>query len=210
MPPIPVYVLVGGASRRFGADKATTLVDGEPWALHVARRLAAPGEEIVLVGPPSSDVFDPYRRIDDCPGVEGPVAGVLAALKDRQEKHGDGLLVLASCDLVRPESAWLEPLVASFDEGIDVAAYRAMDRWQPFPCVAHTRWLASLSEQAAGGVRSLQATLDASNAAAVAWNGAAEGPPQANGPAELQAQLMCELGDVSPRRAPGTRFNSGE
>lgn len=199
--PWPVYVLVGGASQRFGADKATTLVDGEPWALHVGRRLAAPGAEIVLVGTTPPGPFASHRRIDDTKGVLGPLAGVLAALKDRLDNYGDGLLALASCDLVRPERGWLKPLAADFDqtETLEVAAYRAADRWQPFPCVAHTRWLNSLTEHVAAGTRSLQAALDASNAAAVQWGGAADGPPQANSPTELQEQLTCEPGSVSSR-----------
>jgi molybdopterin-guanine dinucleotide biosynthesis protein A len=200
-PQIPVYVLVGGASQRFGADKATTLVDGEPWALHVGRRLAAPGAEIVLVGTTLPDAFASYRGIDDAKGVLGPLAGILAALNDRCDNYGEGLLALASCDLVRPVRGWLGPLEKCFADAksLNVAAYRAADRWQPFPCVAHTRWLTPLSEQVAAGTRSLQAALDGSNVAAVQWGGAADGPPQANSPAELQIQLTCEPGDVSPR-----------
>ena len=207
MPPIPVYVpnptyvLVGGASQRFGADKATTLVDGEPWALHVGRRLAAPGAEIVLVGKAPKGAFNSHRRIDDTKGVPGPLAGVLAALNDRRDEYCDGLLALASCDLVRPERVWLDPLLERFadTEALHVAAYRAADRWQPFPSVAHTRWLAPLSEQVAAGTRSLQAALDNSSAAAVDWTLSSEGPPQANSPAELQERLACEPGDVSLR-----------
>lgn len=187
--PLPVYVLVGGASRRFGADKATTLVDGDPWALHVGQRLAAPGAEIVLVGK-SSGSFGGVRRIDDAPEVAGPLAGVLAALADR----GDGLLALASCDLVRPERDWLAPLVAlhEADATLGVAAYRTPDRWQPFPSVAHPRWLATLAEQAATGVGSLQAALDSAKSAAITWPGATEGPPQANTPETLREQLQGE------------------
>lgn len=204
MPPIPVYVLVGGASQRFGADKATTLVDGEPWALHVGRRLASPGGEIVLVGTTPTGPFASLRRIDDTKGVLGPLAGFLAALKDRLDNYGGGLLALASCDLVRPERGWLEPLEKRFADAksLNVAAYRAADRWQPFPCVAHTRWLGPLSEQVAAGTQSLRAALDGSNAAAVKWDGAADGPPQANTAEELQAQIASEPRDVSPRSAP--------
>jgi molybdopterin-guanine dinucleotide biosynthesis protein A len=209
--PWPVYVLVGGASQRFGADKATTLVDGDPWALHVGRRLVSPAAEIVLVGTTPPDAFASHRRVDDTKGVLGPLAGVLAALKDRVDNYGDGMLTLASCDLVRPERGWLEPLVAEFNqaETLEVAAYRAADRWQPFPSVAHTRWLGPLRDQVAAGTRSLQAALDASNAAAVTWVGATGGPPQANSPAELQEKLMCEPGSVSSRSVSGTHFPPG-
>jgi molybdopterin-guanine dinucleotide biosynthesis protein A len=122
-------------------------------------------------------------------------------LQDRREKHGDGLLVLASCDLVRPERAWRAPLVAEFDSGqlLHIAAYHAADRWQPFPSVAHTRWLAPLREQVAAGIRSMQAAFDRTKSAAVTWRGASGGPPQANTVEALRAELDPQPSGGSPR-----------
>lgn len=162
----PVYVLVGGKSSRFGEPKATHPVDGEPWALHVGRRLAADPADIVLVGDlePSS-TLDGVRRITDSELVDGPLGGLLAALADR----GDGLLTLASCDLVRPEPAWIEPLLQQHtaDPSLAVAAYATGDLWQPFPCVAHTRWLAPLLAAVREGARSFQQAFASATAAKV-------------------------------------------
>lgn len=188
---LPVYVLIGGASRRFGADKATHHVDGEPWARHVGRRLAKPSDPVLLVGDrPAGDALADSVVIPDTPGVPGPLGGLLAALADREARWGAGLLCLASCDLVRPERAWLGPLLHSHQarEDLDVAAYHAADRWQPFPSVVHTRWIEKLVTMSGEGVRSLQIALQRSDSVATTWS-AGLGPPQANSPEELARRL---------------------
>lgn len=189
-PALPVYVLIGGESRRFGADKASHPIDGVPWAVDIGRRLAG-GDGYTLVGPePPTGVLEAERFLRDAPKATGPLTGVAAALADRLAQQGEGLLVIASCDLVRPDPAWIEPLIAvhEADDKLDVAAYRTADRWQPFPCVAHTRWRERLAETLTEGVRSFQAAFDAAEAAAVGWLDAA-GPTQANTPEELAAAM---------------------
>ncbi|MEQ8847628.1 NTP transferase domain-containing protein [Botrimarina sp.] len=185
----PVYVLVGGESRRFGRNKAEVDVDGEPWALHVGRRLA-PGHEPVLVGsPPPCETLDACRYIPDAPESPGPVGGLIAALRDRLTQYGPGELVLASCDLVRPERQWLAPLFDAIDADPDVDAvgYFADGVWQPFPSVAHTRWLDRVIVAALGGVESLQQLADSPRVLSIPWEGTAGGPSQANTPEELAA-----------------------
>ena len=179
----PVYVLIGGRSERFGSDKATFPVDREPWALHVGRRLAG-GGDLTLVG----SIDDPSaladaRLIPDAPDAAGPVGGLLAALEDRQTRLGDGRLVVASCDLVRPTPEWCAPLIEALDRAPTavVAAYHAQERWQPFPMIADTRWLDA--ERPSGGA--LQAWLDASATACVTWSGPGDAPPQANRRSDL-------------------------
>lgn len=201
MPP-PVYVLVGGRSTRFGADKATHTVDGEPWALHVGRRLAESDAEITLVGVLiDAGELAGVRRIEDSPKAQGPLAGVLAALEDR----GEGLLTLASCDLVRPEAGWLTPLLAAHADSparektaIEIAAYRAAGRWQPFPSVVDAGWAGRLGQLIGSGVGSLQQALDESRTTALAWSGEEFGPPQANSPEALRRHLRGEGGSIQP------------
>jgi len=186
---LPVYVLVGGGSRRFGVAKATHVVDGEPWALHVGRRLARDDAAITLVGEfASAAELDLVRRIADSPRVAGPLGGLLAALEDR----GDGLLTLASCDLVRPDPAWLKPLLTQHatDPTLHVAAYTASERWQPFPSVVHTRWLPQLARVVEAGARSFQSVFEAAITAGVGWPG--EAVPQANTPEQLHDLLACD------------------
>ncbi len=183
---LPLYILTGGASRRFGCDKASYLIEGIPWARHVASRLAINGDS-TLVGKLSGPPITGIRIIADAGVGKGPLSGVLAALVDRRERLGPGLLVIASCDLVRPDAAWLGPLIACHEHAttIDVAAYQAAGRWQPFPCVAHSRWGNPLRRLLVEGERSWQGALGVSRTAAVPWKISPAGPPQANTPHEL-------------------------
>ncbi|MEO0529406.1 MAG: NTP transferase domain-containing protein [Planctomycetota bacterium] len=187
--PLPVYVLVGGGSQRFGSAKATHPVDGQPWALHVATRLSSDTPRVAMVGNAALPELCDVRFVPDHPRYQGPLTGALAAIEDRLEQYGPGRLVLASCDLVRPEPRWLTPLCVAHDEQLlDVAAYRIDGLWQPFPSVVHTRWRAQLSQLLAGGRRSFQAVLDESETQSVSWESApASGPPQANTPEALRA-----------------------
>lgn len=189
---LPVYVLVGGQSERFGIDKATHEVDGLPWAWHVGSRLATDASACVLVGKTPPVGLPGVRFVPDVPSVEGPLAGVLAALDDRLNRWGPGRFALASCDLVRPEAHWLDPLMAALDADADleVAAYRIAGLWQPFPLIAHTRWRDRLANHLQAGRRSFQAVLNGEAVGAAPWQGTpAAGPPQANTLAELDALL---------------------
>ncbi len=228
---LPLYVLVGGASRRFGADKASHPRYGVPWALHVGKSLSAGHEnaqaqnsaeipsffvpEIVLVGNLSDTAeTDPklasLRRISDAVERAGPFGGLLAAVKDRLAEHGDGLLAIASCDLVDPEPSWLYPLVNSHsaNRSLEVAAYsdqptaddssKKGPRWQPFPSLAHTRWARTLfafaetNTVAESQDYSLQRLYQKSIHQRVAWQQksmtaiSTTAPPQANTRSELE------------------------
>ena len=100
--PAPV-VLVGGASRRMGSDKALLDVDGVPAALRVARVVAeacgVPVAEVVLVGGPVewASRLDLGHLPDDLPGA-GPLAAIDTALRHL----GRDCLVVA-CDLLGVE-----------------------------------------------------------------------------------------------------------
>lgn len=107
--PAPV-VLVGGASRRMGSDKALLDVDGVPAALRVARVVAeacgVPVAEVVLVGGPVewASRLGLGHLPDDLPGA-GPLAAIATALRHL----GRDCLVVA-CDLL----------------GVDVSTARAV------------------------------------------------------------------------------------
>lgn len=198
---LPVYVLVGGASRRFGRDKASFTLDGKPWAIDVAQRLAGGGSEITLVGSgphPATlaTTLAGFRRIEDATPGAGPLCAALTALEDAHQRAGDSLLVVAACDLVNPERAWLEPLVAAHRSSpIEVAAYWHGEIWRPFPLVVHTRWRHALRELVGEGVRSFQQALARSRAEAVPWPFAGAGPPQANTPQELSTLLGEQISE---------------
>ncbi|MEO0344735.1 MAG: molybdenum cofactor guanylyltransferase [Pseudomonadota bacterium] len=107
--PLMALLLAGGESRRMGSDKAAIEIEGQTMLARTAR-LAAAVAESVWVSVRDSAASDALRRqwpmIEDAPEGQGPLAGILAALRHRDDADW---LVLA-CDLPRLDSATLEAL----------------------------------------------------------------------------------------------------
>jgi molybdenum cofactor guanylyltransferase len=88
-------VLAGGASRRFGSDKALALVDGRSLIDHVIAALAPQCDALVVVGRSYAD----WPNIDDRPASgAGPLAALNAAL-DHAAGHGYAKVLTAPCDM---------------------------------------------------------------------------------------------------------------
>ena len=94
-------VLAGGASTRFGRDKALAVVDGVPLAERAHRALDTVCDEVVIADA-GRRVLPAIESVADGPG-RGPVAGILGAAARRP---GRTLLVLA-CDLPHAPPALL-------------------------------------------------------------------------------------------------------
>lgn len=73
-------ILAGGRSARMGGgDKAGLLLAGKPLIAHVADRLRAQVDRILISGPPSP--FVDCVAVPDSPGApDGPVGGIYSAL----------------------------------------------------------------------------------------------------------------------------------
>ncbi|WP_105427635.1 molybdenum cofactor guanylyltransferase MobA [Neorhizobium tomejilense] len=86
-PPIrpPGLVLAGGKSSRMGTDKALLTIGGDTILGHVVRRLLPQVSEITLNAPMGFPNPLDLRLLPDLvPGQIGPLAGVLAGLRDIQ------------------------------------------------------------------------------------------------------------------------------
>lgn len=84
-PPIlpPCLVLAGGKSSRMGTDKAFLTIGGDTILGHVVRRLLPQVSEIALNAPSGFPNPLGLRLLpDQIPGQIGPLAGVLAGLRD--------------------------------------------------------------------------------------------------------------------------------
>jgi molybdopterin-guanine dinucleotide biosynthesis protein MobB len=105
--PVVGGVLVGGASRRMGRPKQLLEVAGRPMVEGVASALHPHVDELVLLGDgPVTTSIAGARRLPDAPGIRGPLAGILAAM--RWAPHATW--VFTSCDLPRVNAAairWL-------------------------------------------------------------------------------------------------------
>jgi len=88
-------ILAGGASRRFGSDKALAEIDGRPMLDHVAGRLRGQCDALVIVG----HDWPGIERIEDLPrpGL-GPLGGLAGALTHAGRRGYDAVLT-SGCDL---------------------------------------------------------------------------------------------------------------
>ncbi len=149
-------VLIGGKSSRMGFPKSLLRAGGE---FVLERIVAAAGEvsrEVVLVGeaPLPAGELSALRRIPDAPGVEGPLGGLLAALRWRPRARWIAL----SCDAPFLSADALRWLIAQTEPGA-IAVLPHLDSPEtPEPLIAlYTPKARSVFEQAARtGERSLR------------------------------------------------------
>jgi molybdopterin-guanine dinucleotide biosynthesis protein A len=125
-------ILAGGASRRFGSDKALALHAGKPLIAHVADALLGQCAALVICG----RAWGGHVALEDAPGPGlGPMGGLCAAL-DHAATQGFDEVLAAPCDLLGVEGA--TTLLA------------------PAPAVADGQWLLGLWPAALGAqLRSL-------------------------------------------------------
>jgi len=192
MTELPVYILAGGRSSRFGSDKARATLHGRPLLSHVATMLEPVASHITVV----ADRIDKYDDLgfrtiaDRKPGV-GPLGGLHAALGDLPA-DGDWLL-LCSCDALVIRSAWLRQLTNAITDDRDAVAFRG-HRWQPMPAL-YAHWAAPrVSQQIERDQRSMQALLHRLNAASV--------PIPEDWPEHWQANRPADLGTADDSRLP--------
>lgn len=76
-------ILAGGASRRFGGDKALARLNGRPLIAHVMDRLSGP-QAVLAINAPHSAAYSGFglRLLpDSLEGRLGPLAGILTAMR---------------------------------------------------------------------------------------------------------------------------------
>ncbi len=73
-------ILAGGASRRFGTDKAATVIEGRPMIAHVADRLGPQVASIAIAGANQTYALACPLLEDGAHATKGPLAGLAAGL----------------------------------------------------------------------------------------------------------------------------------
>ena len=134
-PTVPVYILAGGRSRRYGSDKARALIDGQPLLGRVAQELEPVASTVTVVARSGSDYDDlGLRTIGDSMPDKGPMGGLLAALEDACPAEW---LFITACDWVGIRVAWARNLLDARSEDIRAVVYRS-DRYHPLFGLYHT------------------------------------------------------------------------
>ena len=108
------YVLAGGASRRFGADKALAQLGGKTMLRRMSELVATVTGSVQIVA--SSERYAEYAEamVEDRWPDEGPLGGIITALRATQDSgRGEEWNLMVSCDMPFLTREWLEYLIAS-------------------------------------------------------------------------------------------------
>jgi molybdenum cofactor guanylyltransferase len=152
-PPLFGLVLAGGRSTRMQRDKAAIVYQGHETQLETAMKLLSPRVARLFVSVRADQADDPVRsawpRIVDRGDVEGPIAGISAALA----AHPDAAWLVLACDLPFLDAATLDTLIAKRDPGRDATAFRSSHDGLPEPLCAiyEPRARAAIAAHVAGG-----------------------------------------------------------
>lgn len=125
LPNIPICILAGGASRRFGENKALAKLAGKPLLSHVLERVRGQTSGPIAINAPPSIGFEdwglPIITERDWEGV-GPLAGVTTAMEWASEQGFENIVTLAvdlpfaPLDFVDKLSAASAPAIAASDD----------------------------------------------------------------------------------------------
>lgn len=181
---LPVYVLAGGKSRRFGSDKARAELDGTPLLARLARAAAPIASRLTVVADRPDKYADLGLRTiaDRIPG-RGPLGGLLTAAEDAD---AEPWLLALTCDLVVFDPAWVLPLSSVARPPVLAAAYQN-DGWQPFPGLYRPSLRGELERRIAEGRLGMRHLLDTIPSATTRLPPDWPGRPQVNTPEELAA-----------------------
>ncbi len=131
---VPVYVLAGGRSLRFGNDKALAEIGGGTLIQHVSSQWATYANQVVAV----ADRTGKYeslglRTIADLQPGLGPIGGLLTSLED----CGEGWLLLTACDVIVLDTELPQRLLSSITDDVKAIALRG-PQWETMPALYHS------------------------------------------------------------------------
>lgn len=105
------YVLAGGASSRFGVDKAVAELGGRAMLARMCDVVAQVAESVSVVAPAGRyEEFGVHTVSEPWPG-QGPLGGIIGALMDAEENHRNSWCVIVGCDMPFLTHDWLSYLI---------------------------------------------------------------------------------------------------
>jgi molybdenum cofactor guanylyltransferase len=130
------YVLAGGASLRFGSDKALVELQGKSMLARTAGLLAKVCGSVAIVAQKNKLEDSSTETIADRWPGEGPLGGILTALLDSEATSGSqGWNLILSCDMPFLTEQWLTFLAERAERSEAEAVVPKSDHgWEPL-CV---------------------------------------------------------------------------
>ena len=169
MSPVVVAVLAGGAGRRMGGDKPRRRLNGLRLLDHALNKAHALAGPVILVvrDPAQADGFA-ETIVLDAPDIDGPLAGLLAALVWAADAGFDQVLTLA-CDMPRVPGDLLSRLQSALTAESCVAVAASGGRLHPVCALWRTTAVPVLRRRADEGRLSLQGLSEAVGRVIVDW-----------------------------------------
>lgn len=153
---IPLYVLSGGRSSRFGSDKARARYCGETLLQRQIRLLEPIAFPVTVVADRAGKYDDlMLRTIADIAPGSGPLGGLESALQDR----GQGWLLLTCCDMVAVNPEWVAQLCDQRKPGATAVVFKGQF-FEALFTLYHSSMLPAVQERRAKGDLSLQDLFD--------------------------------------------------
>lgn len=160
---LPVYILAGGQSSRFGSDKALATLLGEPLLARLITAVTPVASRITVVAErPGKYDFLGVRTIGDIWPGKGPLGGLATALDDLSEPW----LLLLSCDLVVVRPRWVRLLQQHCTPNVQAVAFRHRV-WEPLLALYSSQLGHIVKAHLQSGNSSLRGLLDQIPACAV-------------------------------------------
>jgi molybdopterin-guanine dinucleotide biosynthesis protein A len=136
LPPLYGLVLAGGRSTRMQRDKAAIQYRPGETQLDAAMKLLEGRVARAFASVRAEQRRDTararYPQIVDRGGLEGPIAGISAALTE----HPDAAWLVLACDLPYLEARTLDALIAARRDGTNVIAFKSSSDSLPEPLCA--------------------------------------------------------------------------
>jgi len=149
------YVLAGGASRRFGSDKAVAEFAGEKLLARTCDVLNGVSADVRVVAPTGRYAGGAYEIVEDAWPGEGPLGGIITALQSTRasRRPGEWNLILG-CDMPFLGIHWLHYLVErASHSGASVMVPRSTKGLEPLCACWRTSALETLRAAFDRGVR---------------------------------------------------------
>ncbi len=135
---VPVYILAGGKSSRFGSDKANFLYRGKTLLSLVAKSLKSVASHMVVVaGEKDKYQEQGFVTIPDLQPGKGPLAGIFAACHHADQQLQASWILVTSCDLVGLDPAWIEDLLVARSPAYQAIVFKDVEA-EPFPALYET------------------------------------------------------------------------